>query len=62
MRTAKAEVESLLKALPEDCSLEDVQYHLYILEKVTAGQDRANAEGTLIHEDVAERMKKWLAE
>ncbi|AUB84513.1 hypothetical protein [Candidatus Thiodictyon syntrophicum] len=62
MRTAKAEVESLLKALPEDCSLEDVQYHPYILEKVTAVQDRADAEGTLTHEDVTARMSKWLAE
>ena len=59
MRTAKADVESLLKTLPEDCSLEDVQYHLYIMEKVTAGQDRADAEGILTHEDVTTRMKKW---
>ena len=62
MNTAKAEVESLLKALPEDCSLEDVQYHLYVLEKVTAGLDRANEEGTLTQEEVTERMRKWLPE
>ncbi len=27
MSTAKAEVESLLKRLPDSCTLEDVQYH-----------------------------------
>jgi hypothetical protein len=62
MRSAKAEVESMLKVLPEDCSLEDVQYHLYVLEKVAVGLDRAEAEGTLTQEEVAERMSKWLSE
>lgn len=62
MRTAKAEVESLLKSLPEDCSLEDVQYHLYVLEKVAVGLNRADLEGALTQEEVTERMSKWLAE
>jgi hypothetical protein len=34
MNTAKDEVRSLLDKLPEDCSLEDVQYHLYVIEKI----------------------------
>ena len=29
MSTAKHDIELLLKKLPDDCSLEDVQYHLY---------------------------------
>ena len=33
MATAKEEVEELLGKLPHDCSLEDIQYHLYVLEK-----------------------------
>ena len=45
MSTAKAEAEALLKGLPEDCSLEDVQYHLYVLEKINAGLDRADEDG-----------------
>jgi hypothetical protein len=62
MSTAKAEVESLLHSLPEDCSLEDVQYHLYILEKVKSGLEQAEKEGALAHEEVAERMSKWVSE
>jgi hypothetical protein len=34
MPTAKQEVSNLLARLPDDCSLEDVQYHLYVLQKV----------------------------
>ena len=33
MISPKVEVASILKALPEDASLEDIQYHLYVLEK-----------------------------
>ena len=62
MSTAKAEVESLLKSLPEDCSLEDVQYHLYILEKVKAGPERAEREGVLTQEEVMERLGEWGSE
>ena len=34
MSTAKNEVQSLLEKLPDDCTLEDIQYHLYVVEKV----------------------------
>ena len=56
MNTAKAEVESLLRRLPEDCSLEDVQYHLYVMEKVRRGIERAEEEGTVSQEAVEEQM------
>ena len=34
MSTAKEDVEALLNKLPDDCSLEDIQYHLYVIDKV----------------------------
>ena len=33
MSTAKSEFQQLLNTLPDDCSLEDIQYHLYVIEK-----------------------------
>ncbi|MDX1251499.1 MAG: hypothetical protein IDH49_04460 [Gammaproteobacteria bacterium] len=59
MNTAKSEVESLLKQLPDDCSLEDVQYHLYVLEKIHRGIEAANTQGTLTQEEVEGRLNKW---
>lgn len=35
--TVKQEIVSLLDKLPDDCSAEDVQYHLYVMEKVRRG-------------------------
>jgi hypothetical protein len=60
MVTAKEEVESLLNKLPDDCSLEDIQYHLYIIEKVRHGLDVADRQGTLTQDEVERRLGKWL--
>ncbi len=60
VETAKSKVEILLKKLPDDCSLEDIQYHLYVLEKVKRGVERAESEGTLSHTEAKQRLGKWL--
>ena len=62
MNTAKDEVESLLKKLPDDCTLEDVQYHLYVLEKIQKGIQRAEREGIISQEEVERRLSKWTSE
>ena len=62
MNTAKEEVEQLLKKLPDDCTLEDIHYHLYVIEKVRRGIERAEAEGALSQEEVERRLTKWIIE
>ena len=51
----------MLEALPDDSSYEDIQYHLYVLEKVKRGIERADTEGAVSHEDAKARLNKWLA-
>jgi len=59
--STKQAVRDVLKQLPEDCTLEDVQYQLYLrqgLEKSRA----AAAQGRVVpHEEVKKRLSKWLA-
>jgi len=62
MSTAKEEVRELLGKLPHDCSLEDIQYHLYVLEKVRNGLEAADTEGTISQEEAEARLSKWLTE
>ncbi len=62
MSTAKQQVESLLSKLPDDCSLEDIQYHLYVIEKVRNGLQAADSQGTISQEEVDRRFGKWLTE
>ncbi len=62
MQNAKQQVESLLHKLPENCSLEDIQYHLYVLEKVQLGVEAARQQGSISQEDGEKRLSQWLAE
>ncbi|MDR9466832.1 hypothetical protein [Marinospirillum sp.] len=59
MNTAKDEVKTILDSLPDDCSLEDVQYHLYVVEKINKGISRAEMEGTRSQSEVEEKFRKW---
>jgi len=58
MQTAKEEVASL--RLPEGSSLEDVQYHTYVIEKIRRGLERAEVEGTKSQAQAEEHLGKWL--
>ena len=60
MQTAKQEVASLLERLPEGSSLEDVQYHLYVIEKIRRGIERAESGGALSQAQAEERLGQWL--
>lgn len=60
MQTAKQEVSKLLTKLPEDCSLEDIQYHLYVLQKIERGLKDAKEGRVYTQEEVERRMAKWL--
>ena len=61
MSSPKSEVAAMLSALPESSSFEDIQYHLYVLEKVKRGLERADTEGALSHGEAKSRLGKWLA-
>jgi hypothetical protein len=58
MSTAKHDVEQLLNKLPDDCSVEDIQYHLYVLEKVRRGLEDARVNGTVTQEEVESCLSK----
>lgn len=59
MATAKEEVRSLLDKLPDDCTLEDVQYHLYVAEKIQRGINRGEKESTLSQAEVERKFGEF---
>lgn len=61
MQTTKQEVSELLNRLPADCSLEDIQYHLYVLQKIERGLKDAEEERLYTQEEVEKSMSKWLS-
>jgi hypothetical protein len=60
MQSAKQEVETMLQHLPEESTFEDIQYHLYVLEKIRRGAERAETEGTLTQQEVEAKLRKWI--
>ncbi|HEU4343776.1 MAG TPA: hypothetical protein VFU31_19670 [Candidatus Binatia bacterium] len=60
MANAKREALNLIRHLPDDASLEDIQYHLYVREKVERGLRDLKGKRTLTQKEVERRMKKWL--
>ena len=59
MSAAKRDVEALLEKLPDECTLEDIQYHLYVLEKIRNGIAAAEAHGSVSQEEAEARLSKW---
>lgn len=59
--TTKETVRALLERLPDDCTLEDVLYHLYVLRAIDRGLADAEAGRTISHAQVVEEMRrKWV--
>ena len=62
MAKPKEAVRKMLDEIPEDATFEDIQYHLYVLEKVRNGLEAADAEGAIPQAEAEERLSKWLTE
>jgi hypothetical protein len=62
MSVVKDEVTSLLERLPEDASIEDVQYQLYVVEKIRNGLEAARTEETFTQQQAEEKLGKWLVQ
>ena len=62
MLTAKQEVMELLKDLPDTSTIEEIQYHLYVRQKVKRGIQDVEEGRVYTQEEVEKRMTKWVAE
>lgn len=59
MSTAKEEVLRILERLPDDASLEDIQYQIYVLQKIDYGLADVEDDHTISEEEFDRRMEKW---
>lgn len=55
----KDDVKQLIDKLPDACSIEDIQYTLYVKSKIQKGQKDIEEENFISHEDVKRRMDNW---
>jgi predicted transcriptional regulator len=60
MDSAKDQVHQILEKLPENASLEDIQYHIYVRQKIEQGLEDAGAGRVISHDEVRRRLAKWI--
>ena len=60
MKTIKDAIISTIKTLPDDSDYEDIMEVVYIQQKIAKGIQQAENGEVLTHDEVKERVKKWL--
>jgi hypothetical protein len=58
--SVKQQIREVLEKLPDDCSLEDVQYRLYVLETLRKRTEAADRGDFVDENEVEQRLSKWL--
>jgi len=53
-------VKDLISHIPSDASIEDIQYYLYVLEKIRRGQADIRDGKCFSDKEAKERLSKWL--
>lgn len=61
MSSAKTTIRRIVKDLPENCTLEDVQYQLYLAQKVQRGLQSIREGRGIPHTQAKQRLSKWLS-
>ncbi|RPI17885.1 MAG: hypothetical protein EHM58_07610 [Ignavibacteriae bacterium] len=56
----KKRAQKLLKELPDDSSFEDIQYHLYVLQKVEKGLKDIEEGSVFSHEEAKRILYKYI--
>jgi predicted transcriptional regulator len=62
MATAKEEIRRMLDTLPNDANWEDIQYAIYVRERIERGRREADEGKIIDQEEIEHRMKRWLGE
>jgi hypothetical protein len=56
----KQQVKEVLEHLPENCSVEDVQYHLYVMERIRRRLAQCKDAEFIPHSEIEKRLAKWI--
>ncbi len=60
--SAKEEVRRILEVIPDSASFEDIQYHIYVREKIEQGLKDVKEGRVLSQEEMEQRMRQWTGE
>ena len=55
----KQDVLDLVQQMPDEFDIEELQYHLYVLEKLRRSEESIRAGRVVSHEEAKRRMDEW---
>jgi predicted transcriptional regulator len=58
----KEEVRRLLETLPDEASYEDIQYHIYVQQKIDRGLEASERGDFISDEEIDQRIARWAGE
>lgn len=58
----KEEVRRLLEKLPDAASYEDIQYHIYVQQKLERGLEASERGDFISDEEIEQRIGRWAGE
>ena len=61
MMSTKQQVIELVKAMPDDATMDDVLEELYFKLQVDQGLAELDRDESILHEEVERRLAKWLS-
>lgn len=59
MQTLKQAVIKAISTLPENVTIEDIMYRLYVIEKIRKGKKAVKEGKTISIDELKREMKKW---
>ena len=61
MASPKQVAWQILDSLPEDCSLEEIQYRLYVRQMVEEGRQDVRRGDVVSQQEIEQDLERWLA-
>jgi len=58
--TTKEVIRKLLDKMPDNATIEDIQYQIYVLQKIQAGEDDLRAGRIVSNDQVMQDLARWV--
>ncbi|MGH9336676.1 MAG: hypothetical protein ACRD21_23295 [Vicinamibacteria bacterium] len=55
-------MRTLLENLPDDCTMDEIQYHIYVRQRIEEARQEIRAGKILTTEEIEEDLARWLGE
>ncbi len=62
MATGKQVAQEILDGLPDDCSVEDIQYRLYVRQMIEQGRQEIREGRFYTQEEIERDIAQWLGQ